>query len=289
MKLRYQTLNVFTRTRFTGNPLAVVHDKVGLPQNLMQSIAREFTYPETVFIQDVRPEAGRAALRIFTPTKEIPFAGHPTIGTALHLKQELLAGRQNIVLEEGAGDVAVRFESTADGEEATFTAPGSFELGGEIDPGGPLTALGLEQSDLAPTEGLPRLAGFGGMTFMFMQVATLESLQRARVPHALGTEQADKLYLFCHEREDEVRARMFAPDLGVPEDPATGSAAAAFAGLMASFAPDDEERTWRIVQGVEMGRASRIRATASKAGGRVRDVLVSGTAITVMSGELEID
>lgn len=294
-RLAFRTLDVFTDERFRGNPLAVVLDAGGLDTAEMQAIAGEFNLSETVFVTAIDAAAARADVRIFTPKAELPFAGHPTVGTALLLAREGLgiaqgAGRR-LVLAEGAGDVPVAIE-LADGHpvRARFTAPGEPSIGAPVDAAPVAEALGLDASDL--TGIAPRSAGFGVM-FLMVELASLDALARAALtlpPAALldaGLENG--VYLFTRATPDgTIRVRMFAPLHGIVEDPATGAAAAGLAALLADAdAAATLDGSWRIVQGVEMGRRSVIDITAAKRDGGIGPVTVAGGAVSVSEGWLE--
>jgi len=290
----FHTLDVFTDQRFRGNPLAVVLDAAGLETGGMQAIAAEFNLSETVFVTHVDPAAGRAAVRIFTPRAELPFAGHPTVGTALLLARQGLgvatAAGRSIVLEEQAGDVPVEitFEHGVP-VLACFTAPGTATIGGALDPLLVAPAFGLEAGDLGGMA--PRPAGFG-TPFLMVELASVEALGRAAsvaLPEVLlAAGLGHGAYLFTHATDDgTIRARLFAPLLGIAEDPATGSAAAGLAALLATLDPAAElDGAWRIVQGVEMGRRSVIDVAASKRQGRVEHVAVAGGAVPVSEGRI---
>jgi len=295
-RLPFHTLDVFTDERFRGNPLAVVLEAHGLDGPAMQRIAAEFNLSETVFVTALDRQAARAAIRIFTPRTELPFAGHPTIGTALLLAGQGLGRREgggmHLVLDEPAGPVPVAITLAA-GRPATarFTAPGEPTLDGPLDPALVAPALGLEPTDL---EGIaPRRAGYG-VGFLMVELASLEALAKAGVvgfPTALlaaGLEHG--VYLFTRAVGDgTIRARLFAPKLGIAEDPATGAAAAGLAALLATVdAAADLDGAWRLVQGVEMGRKSVIDITAAKRAGRIDSVTVSGSAVSVAEGWITV-
>ena len=261
----------------------------------MQAIAGELNLSETVFVTSVDAAAARADVRIFTPKAELPFAGHPTVGTALLLAREGLglahdAGR-HLVLVEGAGDVPVAIE-LADGHavRARFTAPGEPSIGAPLDAAPVASALGLDASDLAGIA--PRSAGFGVM-FLMVELASLDALARASLtlpPAALRDAGLDNgVYLFSRATPDgTIRARMFAPLHGIAEDPATGSAAAGLTALLADTDPRATlDGSWRIVQGVEMGRRSVIDVAAEKRAGGIGPVTVAGGAVAVSEGWIE--
>jgi trans-2,3-dihydro-3-hydroxyanthranilate isomerase len=293
MHRRFFTLDVFTDRRFTGNPLAVVLEADGLDGEVMQAIAREFGHPETVFVLPPANPANRARLRIFTPARELRFAGHPTVGTAV-----LLAGldgdrgRRPLALEEGIGTVRCRVDARNDAcGWAEFELPLLPSQSGAPPEGAMVAAgLGLDADDIG--FGPFRVARWSaGNPFVFVPLRTLEAVRRCRPDPARLEALGDPAYVFCSEPPDtghHYRARMFAPQMGVPEDPATGSAAAAFAGVIAELArPADGEHAITIVQGCEMGRPSRIAVGMVVAGGKLQSATVGGNAIRVTEGKIE--
>lgn len=290
MRYRFITCDVFTERRFSGNQLAVLPEAEGLSAERMQLIAREFNYSETAFVLPAEDPAHLARVRIFTPRSELPFAGHPTVGTALVLAWLGRApANGRIVLEEGAGPVPI--EITED--VAELTAPGAPDHGSPAEAGPIAAALGLDAAEVKVGGGLPCVASHG-VRFLFVELASLAALEHARLaggaePDAGG---GNGIFLFTREVGDapaDLRARMFAPSHGIPEDPATGSAAAALAGLLGAEAGLDEGwHRWRIAQGWEMGRPSLIDARARREGGRVAEVRVGGRAVPVAEGTLEV-
>lgn len=298
MPRRFATLDVFTRTRFAGNPLAVVLDAQGLDVAGMQSIAREFNLSETVFVLPPENAAHRARLRIFTPTSELPFAGHPTVGTAV-----LLAGldgsdaRPNLVLEETIGPVRCRIQPAGeDVARAEFDVPRlPHREEWSVDGAAMASALGLTTAD-HERDGWPVERWSGGNPFTFVPVRGLDAMRRCRVDlagfdaafHGAGHPAA---FVFCRETVGagaDFHARMFAPSMGVLEDPATGSAAAAFAGYLAVHGRyRDGEHRVRIEQGIEMGRPSLIDVTLNVRGGRLVGAAIGGPAVVVGQGTIE--
>jgi trans-2,3-dihydro-3-hydroxyanthranilate isomerase len=295
MQRRFATLDVFTDRRFAGNPLAVVFDGEGLDTPAMQGIAREFSHPETVFILPPESRPHRARLRIFTPARELPFAGHPTVGTAvlLALRDQSPAGHE-FVLEENIGPVRCTLEANGgDHGRARFAAP---QLPAEVGPA-PDDAAIAAALNLAPAD-----IGFGafrpsrwsaGNPFTFIPVSGLAAIARcgpnmATFASVFGGVGA---FVFCGEPATpghHFHARMFAPHNGIAEDPATGSAVAAFPGVLAKFArPDDGRRTVVIEQGYEMGRPSLIHLDIVTAGGRPAAVSIGGDAVVVTSCTIE--
>src|SRR6266404_5261617 len=289
MRRRFATLDVFTDRRFAGNPLAVVLDAEALDAAAMQAIAREFNHPETVFVFAPAELAHRARVRIFTPARELPFAGHPTVGTAVLLGVRDGRGG-DIVLEEGIGAVQCTFESTNSGASACFAIPQlPTEVGAPADDAAIAAALSLAPSDIG--EGRPARWS-AGLPFTFVPIASLAAMARcrpdlAKFDAALGAGGA--AYAFCNETAEpdhHFHARMFAPGMGVPEDPATGSAAAAFAGVLARRLRDGAHALV-IEQGYEMGRPSLIRLTAEVAAGRLVSASIGGNAVIVTEGTIE--
>lgn len=303
MRLKFHTLDVFTDARFGGNPLAVVHDADALPTALMQQIAREFNLSETVFIQKPFNPAHSARVRIFTPGVELPFAGHPTVGAAVLLAQ-LRVGEVDtdqealVVLEEQIGSVRVgvrvrRGKATF----AEFDAPKLPEPAGEPASADLLAAaLGLLPSEIGFANHKPSQFS-AGVPFTFVPVASIEAIARAEIVSghwaaAFGGPRAGKVYLYTRETvhtTSAFHARMFGPGAGVAEDPATGSAAAAFPGVIAKF--DGPPAGWHkrvIEQGFEMARPSLIEVTFEVDRGKLETVRIGGHAVRVSEGTLDI-
>ena len=303
MALKFYTLDVFTDRRFGGNPLAVVLDADGLSGEQMQAIAGEFNLSETVFVQASERPAHSAKIRIFTPRSEVPSAGHPTIGTATllaELKAPIHNGEQDalIVLEQGIGTVRVGARVRAGSPAfAEFDAPKLPAEAGVLPPDDVLAAgLGLIPSEIGFENHRP-LCFAAGNTFAFVPVASIEAIRRARVNGAhweRGFEQQGIVGVYLYTRQCEHTAsafhsRMFAPQVGIPEDPATGSAAVGLAGIVHHFdrLPDGTHR--RIVeQGYEMGRPSQIVLTLVVDGGKLTTVRIGGSSVRVSEGTIEI-
>jgi trans-2,3-dihydro-3-hydroxyanthranilate isomerase len=289
MRRRFATLDVFTDRRFAGNPLAVVLDAEELDAAAMQAIAREFNHPETVFVFAPVNPAHRARVRIFTPARELPFAGHPTVGTAVLLGAR--DGGRDLVLEEGIGAVRCTLESMrGGGGSARFTIPQlPTEAGPTADVAAIAAALSLVPEDVG--EGRPARWS-AGIPLTFVPIVSLAAIARcrpdlAKFDAAFGAGAA--VYVFCNETAEaghHFHARMFAPGMGVPEDPATGSAAAAFAGVLARRLSDGSHAI-TIEQGYEMGRPSLIHLTAEVAAGRLVSASVGGDAVIVTEGTIE--
>lgn len=298
MRRRFVTLDVFTDRRFAGNPLAVVLEPDGLDTAAMQTIAREFNLSETVFVQPPADKANRAKIRIFTPASELPFAGHPTVGTAVLLGR-IDGGMQPraFVLELGIGPVRCQVTpSGADNGHALFDLPRlPASVGAPADDETIAAALGIDVADIG-LDGLRPARWSAGAPYTMVPVRGLEAIKRCRVDHehwdkAFGFDAHAAAYMFCRGTaapEDGFHTRMFAPRQGVPEDPATGSAAAAFAGYLAAHAGyADGEHNVGIEQGYEMGRPSILTLGMTLEGGRLSAASISGDAVVVIEGTIE--
>lgn len=300
MPHRYAIYDVFTDTAYAGNPLAVVFDADDLDDPSMQAIATEFNLSETVFITEPRGRDADYGLRIFTPTSELPFAGHPTVGAAVALNLE--AGgepgkRRRYVFEEIIGDVTAdaRINSDRSGS-ARFFLPKLPEQTGELaDTDLIARALGLQPGDLLDT---PLQGGLwsAGVPVAIVPVRFAESLagiklDLAAFEAAFGGEDPALAYIVAKasstEHTQDWRVRMFAPHLGITEDPATGGAAAAFAGLLAEQGGfSDGEHAVAVYQGIEMGRPSLLRLLLKLENGRLTEAMIGGDAVKVATGEL---
>ncbi|MFL4979952.1 MAG: PhzF family phenazine biosynthesis protein [Xanthobacteraceae bacterium] len=294
MRRRFVTLDVFADRRFAGNPLAVVLEPEGLDNAAMQAIAREFNLSETVFVLPPAESRHRARLRIFTPSNELPFAGHPTVGTAVLLGAIRDAAEAcDIVLEEGIGPVRCRVEPLGSGcGFARFDLPKlAQEVGAAAASGLIATALGLEPDDIG-FDGYVPAKWSAGNEFTFIPVRGRDAIQRSR-PNLDRSEAAFGndigAFVFCGEpveANNAFHARMFAPRLGIREDPATGSAVAALAGMVARRLGDGEHE-FGIEQGYEMGRPSLITLTIEIRAGALVAGSVGGRAVMVSEGTIE--
>lgn len=302
MHYRFYTCDVFTDRIFTGNPLAVLPDAQGLETRQMQAIAREFNLCETSFVFPAETSEGTCRVRIFTPSTELPFAGHPTIGTAYTLawtgKVKLESELTQVVLEEGVGLVPVTIRAQH-GEPyfAQLSAARMPEFGPAPPPSDELAAvLSLEPSDILTGEDCPQAVSCGA-PILFIPVRDLGAIRRARLRHnawekSLSSYWAPQVYVFTYETERpdvDIHARFFAPALGVEEDPATGAAATALAGYLGAR---DAKRAgtlrWVVEQGIELGRPSRIEVEADMESGTFTAIRVGGGAVLVSKGEMEI-
>ena len=299
MQRRFVTADVFSARRFGGNPLAVVFDAQGLTTSQMQSIATEFNYSETTFVLPPADAAHTAQVRIFTATKEVPFAGHPNVGTAVMLAQGLAAAGaappERLVFEEAAGLVPVRL-LREDGVvvAAELTAPEALSLGAPMSREEAAECLSLAADDICVARHPPQVVSVG-LPFLVAELHTREALRRCApvaAAHARLLPPRDTDAIFAYVRgaaAGELLARMFAPLDATPEDAATGSASGATIALLATLeAAPDAERTWRIEQGIDMGRPSLILGRTEKRGGVVTAVHIAGHAVRVMQGTLAL-
>jgi len=290
---RYFTCDVFTDRVFCGNPLAVLPDARGLTDAQMQSIAREFNYSETTFVLPPDDARHAARVRIFTPGGELPFAGHPTIGTAFVLATSgaIPAAATEIVFEEGVGPVPVSI--FRDGQRVTHCRLTAARLP-ETGPPPPAANAMAKMLSLADGEVLDGAACWScGVPFLVVPVANLGALARCALDLSLWREllaeyPTQKVYPVARMGALHWRVRMFAPGLGVAEDPATGSAAASFAGWLAEQLPQPHDGTlaFRLEQGIEMGRPSELHVELDRRGGVITAVRVGGAAVMVAEGTL---
>jgi trans-2,3-dihydro-3-hydroxyanthranilate isomerase len=300
MARRFQTLDVFTETALAGNPLAVVRDADGLGDARMQAIAAEFNLSETVFVFKPRNAVNTARVRIFTPKRELPFAGHPTVGTAALIAHQragdLLAVQDlRILLEEPIGDVvcvarrrkgqalAAYFELPKLPEPLRAEPPSTAEIA---------LGLGLEPQDIGFDGHKPSLFS-AGAPYLFIPIRSLDAIGRA-TPGVMpwATKDGPAAYVYTRESArpgSAYHARMFASAWGVTEDPATGSAAAAFAGVVQAFdRPRDGEHMLTIEQGFEMGRPSLIALGLVIEDGALAAATIGGSVVIVSSGSLDL-
>lgn len=301
-KAAFVTVDVFTGERFAGNPLAVVLDARGMTDEDMQRVAAEFGYSETTFILPPDDPAHDANVRIFTPVAEVPFAGHPNVGTAYVIGQRgEIFGKpvgDRLVFEEKAGLVEVTLQRQ-DGRvtAAAIRAPKALDIGPIVPVEVVATCLALQPSQIRTTRHAPRMASVG-LAFVMVELVDLAALAAARTDRSLFATARDAhptpendfpVFLYVRNPDDpfRLRARMFAPLDNVPEDPATGSASGALSALLASLDPrTDGVFEVTIEQGVEMGRRSVIQVTVEKRDGKTGSVTISGESAPVMEGQI---
>jgi trans-2,3-dihydro-3-hydroxyanthranilate isomerase len=300
MQRRYITVDVFTGRAFGGNPLAVVLDAEGLTTEQMQAIATEFNYSETTFVLPPADKDNDANVRIFTVRAELPFAGHPNVGTAFVLARQATKAPARLRFEEKAGLVPVEI-LTAQGEVvgSEFTAPQLLKKGAVIDTRQAAAILSLSASDVRTDRHPPQIASVG-LPFLIVEVASREAVKRAKPDAAafwttFPAVGADAVYFYTRdvpasEQPLDLQARMFHPAAaGLSEDPATGSATGAAAAYLADLdALRDGEVSQRIGQGFDMGRPSLLLTRAIKKDGVVVSTHVGGRCVQMMEGTLRI-
>jgi trans-2,3-dihydro-3-hydroxyanthranilate isomerase len=300
MQIPFVTVDVFTDRKFGGNPLAVVPDGRALTSAQMQAIAGEFNLAETTFVLPPRDPAHTAEVRIFTPRAELPFAGHPNIGTAYVLAVEANrashALAEPLVFEEKAG--LVRLDLIKDGHSAAgarLAPPQLLARGEDVEVEIAAAACSLEPSDIETADHRPCIASCG-IPFMFAELKTRAALSAARPRVEIFTKHlpADRitgvlLYVKDQSGGFDVEVRMFGPLVGIPEDAASGSANVALAGLLASLQREtDLSLDLRIGQGIDMGRPSLLGASAEKRGGKITNLSIGGRCVPMMRGVLEV-
>jgi trans-2,3-dihydro-3-hydroxyanthranilate isomerase len=300
MQLQFQTVDVFTGTQFAGNPLAVVLNAESLSAGQMQAIAAEFNLAETTFVRPPQDAKHTAEVRIFTPRSEMPFAGHPNVGTAFVLARAgSCYGRpidgNSVLFEEKAGLVPIeilREGTTVVG--ARLASPQPLSVGAEIAAELVASACGVALADIAANH-RPCIASCGA-PFILAELKSRAALAAAspngdvfRLEVTRHPAVSIMLYTQVNEGDIDIRTRMFAPHLNIPEDPATGSANVALIGLLAKLRPEPNLSLIKtIAQGVEMGRPSLLRAEAEKKDGVVTATFIGGRCVPVMSGIIEL-
>ena len=301
-RYRFVTADVFTDRPFGGNQLAVFPDARGIPEERLADITREFNFSETTFVYPPDEPRHTKRVRIFTPGAELPFAGHPTVGTAHVLAAigeiPLTGDLTSIVFEEGVGPMRVSIRSK-DGRP-TFAQFTTAELPHVAAPAPDratlASVLGLDASDLLGEGWEPQVLSCG-VPYTYVAVNDVAAVSRARFrmdvwDRTMRGRVGSEVFVFARGGErpgTDIRARMFAPGLSVPEDPATGSAAAALGGYLAARdARRDGLLAWRIEQGFEMGRPSIMELEADVRGGVVTAIRVGGASVLMTEGQMEI-
>jgi trans-2,3-dihydro-3-hydroxyanthranilate isomerase len=300
MQRRYITVDVFTDRAFGGNPLAVVLDAAGLSAAQMQAIASEFNYSETTFVLPPRDGANDAQVRIFTVNSEIPFAGHPNVGTAFVLATLAAKPPARLKFEEGAGLVPVEIlqeEGRAVGAE--LTAPQRLSRLTQLSAAQASACISLPEGEIRTDLHPPQIVSVG-LPFLVVEVASREALRRARPDaaafgHMFPCDGSDAVYLYTRdvppaEKPCDLQARMFHPgSSGLTEDPATGSATVAAAALLGDLSSErDGELKLRIGQGFDMGRPSLLLTRVRKENGTVISAHVGGRCVQMMEGTFRL-
>ncbi len=297
-KYEYYICDVFTQQKFSGNQLAVIPDAEGLSDHDMQNIAREFNFSESTFVFPSEKENTRK-VRIFTPRSEVPFAGHPNIGTAFILAETGIFGdfaqSIDVVFEEKAGNVPIKINKDHCGYIwCELSAPAPLSLGKVATVDLASEVLSIEAGDINVTTHYPQVASVG-LPFLFVELQSLEALSQAQIDitklqRLLQEGFPSYIHIYCRDVKDfDIRCRMFAPLDGVPEDPATGSANAALIALLSHCDQrSDLEDKWKISQGSEIGRPSVLHGRAQKIGGTVTEVNLGGYSVMVCKGTISI-
>jgi trans-2,3-dihydro-3-hydroxyanthranilate isomerase len=301
------TVDVFTDRPFGGNPLAVFPDAGGLSSEEMQQIAGEINYSEITFVLPPAYPSNTARVRIFTPRNEVPFAGHPNVGTgyvlgAMGRAQRLADGREVMRFEEAAGLVELELIRRDEGSVGSvrIAAPQRLSKGHSVPVEAIAECLSVAAADIETGRHPPILASVG-LPFIIAELRSLDALQRCAPNHGAFTRCNDR-YGYAEDRFSihayvgldqggpaDLQARMFAPLSGILEDPATGSANAALVALLADLAAaPDAKLNIEVLQGVEMGRPSRLCVLAEKRAGSVERVLLSGGCVQMIRGELRL-
>ncbi len=302
-KHRFVTLDVFTAAAFGGNQLAVFPDASGIPEDALLNITREFNFAEVTFCYPPANPAHTRKVRIFTPAREIPFAGHPTVGTAIALVELGLVklqsgGDTKLVLEEGVGPITVAVRK--EGSAVAFAQLSAAKLA-EVGPAAPSRGmlaeiLSIEAEDILASPMAPQNVTCG-LPFLMIPLRSVDSVSRSRVrmekwEATLKSAWAPDIFVFARDPEGgdaHFHARMYGPGVNVAEDPATGSANACLAGYLAARAPQkDGTLVWTVDQGVEMGRPSRLEIEADKSAGTVTAIRVGGNAVMISEGSFTL-
>ncbi|MFT4715874.1 MAG: trans-2,3-dihydro-3-hydroxyanthranilate isomerase [Paracoccaceae bacterium] len=288
---KFQVFDVFTKSPFGGNQLAVILDASDLAERNLQAIAREFNFSETTFVFPPIDSKNNARVRIFTPTSEIPFAGHPTIGTAIAIAQ--MTGETKLVLELAVGPIECQVD-LGKSSSARFTTKVPLMNFGEVEVKDIASCLGLDTSAVLSTTHSPQIASVG-LPFALVELASDAELSKAmpvtdkfQIAETRYANGIDMFAIFAYVKHgNDVNARMFAPLNNIPEDPATGSAAAALGAFISGIKQQSME--FSINQGVDMGRPSRINVATEFSNGACNSVSISGSAVQTMRGELTFD
>jgi trans-2,3-dihydro-3-hydroxyanthranilate isomerase len=296
MDYRYAIADVFTAVPFGGNQLAVFPDARGLSTATMHALTREFNFAESTFVTPPARPGDPWPVRIFTPGSELPFAGHPTVGTAAVLAQlgllGLPAGGGEMILQEGIGPVPVKIGPPGPVTRTQFTITRSVESAPAVDPAAVAAALSLPADAVLET-----WFASVGVKFCFARVKDRDAVDRAQADSAalrrgFAGRFSEEIFFFAGDPTPggELYARMFAPGFGIPEDAATGSAAAALAAVLASRLPGGPGTSgaWTIRQGVKMGRPALIEAAARKAQGETLTIDIGGSTVLMATGTMNV-
>jgi len=305
MQYAFYTVDVFTDRIFGGNPLAVFPEAEGLTDAQMQCIATEFNYSETAFVLPPKTASGHYRLRIFTPHKELNFAGHPTIGSAYLLaaigKHPLTDPKTYLVFEEAVGLVRVAIHSQEGQPYQTALKVNQLPKQGPEPLSNHIIAdiLSLKSANIRDDQYFVQSFSCG-IPFLIVPVVNSEIMAKVKVRYELWDKflshhWASALFLVTWDfpqsnPEDaiDIHARMFAPGLGITEDPATGSAVAALGGYLGDRLEPTGTWNWKVEQGLEMGRPSLLELRVSKSRGAITAVEVAGSSVIVSQGQMEV-
>jgi trans-2,3-dihydro-3-hydroxyanthranilate isomerase len=290
--LAFYLVDVFAEEEYAGNQLAVVRDAARLSSAQMQRVANEMHFSETSFILSDREQNGGFDVRIFTPASEVPFAGHPTLGTAYIIKHRIAGGTvDNVVLNLKVGQIPVSFEQEPTGNEVLWMRQNEPTFGRTFDAAKISQVLNVPVDEIDARYPVQEVST--GLPFLIVPVKTLDAVRRIRIDsdkqRELAKDGRAEILVFCpqtYTRENDLNVRVFVGLYGIPEDPATGSANGCLAGYLSHyryFGSDDVEA--RVEQGCEIGRPSLLRLKAEKREGKI-DVYVGGKVVMVAAGEL---
>jgi len=292
-KYQFYIVDVFTEEKYAGNQLAVVRDTAALSDDEMQKITKEMNYSETTFILSEQPQEGGYDVRIFTPAAEVPFAGHPTLGTAYLIQHEVMKEPvETVILNLKVGRIPVRFDETHNGEEILWMKPIEPIFGQIFEPGEIVQFLSVRREDIDKRYPIQHVSV--GVDFVFVPLTTLDAVRRAGVVKEkffnwVKDKQAKSIFVFCPETyrpENHMNVRFFADYFGVPEDPATGSANACLAGYLVKHRYFGKDKIdIRVEQGYEIKRPSLLYLRAENKQGKI-DVSVGGKVVMVAKGQL---
>lgn len=292
-KLTFYILDVFAEEKYAGNQLAVVRDAGTLSDSQMQKIAKEMNYSETTFILSEKPREGGYDVRIFTPAIEMPFAGHPTLGTAYIIQKEIIKESiDTVILNLKVGQIPVTFNYKGKQAEILWMKQNEPVFGQTIKPGPISEVLGIDKKEI--DERFPIQEVSTGIFFIIVPLKTLDAVKRSRVVRdkyfkLIEKTQAKAILIFCPEtykQDNDLNVRVFCDYFGIPEDPATGSGNGCLAGYLANYRYFGKSQVdVRVEQGYEIGRPSLLYLRAEEKSGKI-EVFVGGKVIMVAKGQL---
>ncbi len=293
MKQTFYILDVFAEEKYAGNQLAVVRDAVTLSNEQMQQITKEMNYSETTFILSEKPREGGYDVRIFTPASEVPFAGHPTIGTAFVICQEIIKKPvEQVILNLQVGQIPVTFQKTDRDEDILWMKPKETTFGGIYESDEIIKFLTVRKEDIDDRFPIQHVSI--GVDFIFVPLRTLSAVKRAGIIKDklfdwVKDKQAKTIFVFCPEtynHENDLNVRFFADYFGIAEDPATGSANSCLAAYLVKYKYFGTNKIdIRVEQGYEIGRPSLLYLKGEEKGGKI-DVSVGGKVVMVAKGQL---